>query len=110
MQFLICISVYTLFPREVKRSVGTEQWLQAWVMRIVMSTKTRNITFDGQGTFNAISPTYDIFGVSNCIIHIEWMVMLEWMAYITANWSNYPIIMRNVHVLKNESPTFNQWN
>ena len=56
--FWICISVYTRFPSKVKLSVGLGLWLQPWVMRIVMATKTRNMTFDGQPNSNTI--TWDI--------------------------------------------------
>ena len=54
MQFRNCIRVYTIFPSKVNLSVGTESWLQSWVMRIVMSTKTRNISFDGKPNSDAI--------------------------------------------------------
>ena len=71
-----------MFPSEVKLNVGTELWLLPWVMRKAMSTKTRNIPFDGQVKFHVISHKHDISGVSNCIIHIEWM------GDIAADWSN----------------------
>ena len=54
IQFQNCMRVYTTFPSKVKPSVGIESWLQPWVLRIVMSTETRNICFDGQPNSNAI--------------------------------------------------------
>ena len=37
---------------------------------------------------HGISHINDIVGVSYCIIIIEWMLMMEWTGYITANQSN----------------------
>ena len=79
------MGIYTKFPSEVKLSVGTETWLQPWVGRIAMSTKTRKISFDGKAKFHEVSHENDISWVSNCIIHIEWMLMVKWTGYIAAS-------------------------
>ncbi len=60
-----------------------------------------------QGKSHEISHKMHISGVSHCIIHAEWMLMVEWMGYITASWSSYSLIMRNVLALKNDRPTSN---
>ena len=100
------MSVYT-FPCEVKLSVAIELWLPPWVMRKVMSTKTRNMSFNGQPNVNPI--TQDIshkwYLWSICVILIEWMLTMEWMSYVADNWSNHPIIIRNVYALKDDRPT-----
>ncbi len=76
-------------------------------MRKVTSTKTRNISFDGWPNLNPI--TCDIAGVSYCILHIEWMLMMKWTGYIAANWSNYSIIGTNVYALKKRESDLHQW-
>ena len=48
----------------------------------------------------AISHTNDIVGVSYYIIHLEWMLMMEWVGYVAVNWSNYSVIITNVDALK----------
>ena len=53
MQFRNCMKVYT-FPSKMKLSVGIVSWLQSLVMKMVMSTKTRNISFDGKPNSDTI--------------------------------------------------------
>ncbi len=69
---------YTTFPSEVKLSIVSGLWLHPLRMRIAMSTKTRNVSFDGLAHFHAISHKNKISGTSHCIIHIEWMLMKGW--------------------------------
>ena len=66
-----------MFPSEVNASIGTELWLHPQGMRIVMSTKTRNISFDGQAHFLEISHEKEISEASHCVIHIQWMLIKE---------------------------------
>ena len=54
-------SVRIPFPNEVKLSVKTNMWLQAWVSRKVMSAKTRNCH------------------VSNSVNQIECMLIRQWL-------------------------------
>ena len=87
-----------MFPTEVKLSVRTAIWLQPCEMRIVMSTKTRKISFDGQVKFHDISHKNGTFWASYNVIHIKWMLTIEWIGYIAASSFDYSTIIENVHV------------